>query len=249
MTLSITWLIHLFFIAIRLGTVLLFTPVQAIHQLPIMIRLMLVFALSCLLTFNVSQQVQLDNTGILLGGLAEFANGLILATGLFAAFAVFQIAGQLIDNETGLNSLAIFNPAEHNQESISSRLLTMLAVLFFFGMDGHLWLFKGLSYSFIIIPPGTLALFAGFTPIIKQFGFMFTVGFMIASPIILALLAVDLFGGLITRNIPQINTYFLILPLKICLGLFLLAMMLGFIYPISNRVFERCFQTWQELMS
>jgi flagellar biosynthetic protein FliR len=249
MTLSITWLIHLFFITIRLGTVLLFTPVQAIHQLPIMIRLILVFALSCLLTFNVSHHVQLDNTGILLGGLAEFANGLILATGLFAAFAVFQIAGQLIDNETGLNSLAIFNPAEHSQESLSSRLLTMLAVLFFFSLDGHLWLFQGLSYSFVIIPPGTLALFAGFTPIIKQFGFMFTVGFMIASPIILALLAIDLFGGLITRNIPQINTYFLILPLKICLGLFLLAMTLGFIYPISNMVFERCFQTWQELMS
>ncbi|KTD35314.1 flagellar biosynthetic protein fliR [Legionella moravica] len=249
MTISTAWLIQLMFITIRLGTVLLFAPVQAIHQLPLKVRLLFVFACSALVSCSLSAHVPLDNLHILLGGIAEFANGLILATGLFAAFTVFQIAGQLIDNETGLNSLAIFNPAEHSQEPLSSRLLTMLAVLFFFGLDGHLWLFKGLSYSFVIIPPGAIALFAGFIPIIKQFGFMFSVGFMIASPIILALLALDLFGGLLTRNIPQISSYFLILPLKICLGLFLLSMMLGSMYPISNRVFERCFQTWQDIMS
>ncbi|CAM2804771.1 flagellar biosynthetic protein FliR [Legionella worsleiensis] len=249
MTLSVAWLTQLLLITIRLGTVLLFTPIQAIRQLPITIRLLLLFSISVLMTSNLKEYASFDESKLILGGIAEFANGVILASGLFAAFAVFQIAGQLIDNETGLNSLALFNPAEHSQDPLSSRLISMLAVLFFFNLDAHLLLLKGLSYSFIIIPPGTIALFPGFTPVIKQFGFMFTVGFMIASPVILALLAIDLFGGLITRNIPQINTYFLILPLKICLGLFLLSLMLGSLYPIVNEVFELCFQTWQELMS
>ena len=249
MTLSLPWLTSLFFISIRLGTVLLFTPIQAIRQLPVHIRLILIFIFSILMVHFVPSRESLVNSSILLGGIAEFSNGLILAASLYAAFAVFQIAGQLIDNEMGLNSLAIFNPSEHSQEPLSSHLLSMLAVLFFFGLEGHLWLFKGLAYSFVIIPPGTMSLFAGFNPVIKQFGFMFTMALMIASPIILALLSIDLCGAVITRNMPQINTYFLTLPIKIILGLIILAMMLNYLNPICNTVFEHCFQTWQEIMS
>ena len=249
MTLSLTWLTSLFFITIRLGTVLLFTPIQAIRQLPVHARLMLVFTLSTLLVNYVPAQEELSNNAILLGGISEFANGLILATSLYAAFAVLQIAGQLIDNETGLNATAVFNPSDHHQESITSNLLSMLAVLFFFSMDGHQWLFKGLAFSFVIIPPGTLSLFAGFAPVIKQFGFMFSMSFVLASPILLALLAIDLCGALITRNMPQVSTYFLTLPIKILFGLFLLIMMLNFINPFINTVFAQCFHTWQEIMS
>lgn len=248
MTLSLPWLTSLFFITIRLGTVLLFTPIHAIRQLPVHTRLILIFIFSILLINYVPNSDTVENNTILLGGIAEFSNGLILVTSLYAAFAVFQIAGQLIDNETGLNSMAIFNPSEHSHEPLTSHLLSMLAVFFFFGLDGHLWLFKGLAYSFVIIPPGTIALFAGFNPIIKQFSFMFTMALAIASPIVLALLVIDLCGALITRNMPQISTYFLTLPIKILLGLILLAMMLNYINPLANTIFERCFHTWQVLM-
>lgn len=250
MTLSLLWLSDLFFISIRLGTVFLFTPIQAIRYLPIHARLLFIFTLSMLLANYVpSSPSILSNNAILLGGLAEFANGLILATSLYAAFALFQIAGQLIDNQTSFNATAIFNPSEHYQEALTSHLLSMLAILFFFSLDGHQWLFKGLAFSFAIIPPGTLTLFSGFIPVTKQFSFMFSMAFIIASPIILALLAVELCGALITRNMPQVSTYFLTLPIKIILGLFLLFMMMSYIAPITNTVFAQCFQSWQELMS
>lgn len=250
MTLSLLWLSDLFFISIRLGTVFLFTPIQAIRYLPIHARLLFIFTLSMFLANYVpSSPSILSNNAILLGGLAEFANGLILATSLYAAFALFQIAGQLIDNQTGFNATAIFNPSEHYQEALTSHLLSMLAILFFFSLDGHQWLFKGLAFSFAIIPPGTLTLFSGFIPVTKQFSFMFSMAFIIASPIILALLAVELCGALITRNMPQVSTYFLTLPIKIILGLFLLFMMMSYIAPITNTVFAQCFQSWQELMS
>lgn len=249
MTLSLPWLSTLFFVAIRLGTVLLFTPIQAIRQLPVPTRLILIFIFSLLIVNYIPVGEVIDNNRMVLGGVAEFSNGLILSTSIYAAFAVFQIAGQILDNETGMNSLAVFNPGEHSQEPLTSHLLSMLAVFMFFSMDGHLWLFKGLTYSFFIIPPGSTTLFSGFAPIIKQFGFMFTMAFMLASPIVLMLLAIDLCGGVITRNMPQINTYFLTLPVKIMLGLFLLAMTLNYISPLTNKIFERCFHTWQEVMS
>lgn len=249
MILSLPNLSNLFFISIRLSTVLLFTPIQAIGILPVHTRLLLIFILSFLLVGYMPNPQKVDNMALLLGATAEFSNGLILATSIYAAFAVFQIAGQIIDDQMGLNSLAIFNPAEHSQEPLSGHLLTMLATLFFFAMDGHLWLLKGLAYSFVIVPPGSLTLFCGFTPIIKQFSFMFSMAFMIASPIILSLLIIDLCGAVLTKNMPQINTWFLTLPIKIMLGLFIFSMMLDYLVPQSNRVFEYCFQTWQAFLS
>lgn len=249
MIISTSWITTLFFITIRMGTILLFTPIQAIRQIPIHSRLLLIFILSILMAFNTPHIQEMDNSRLILGGIAEFANGLILATSLFAAFSVMQIAGQIIENETGMNSLTLFHPGEHTQLPLTSHLLSMLAVLFFFGIDGHLWLIKGLSYSFILIPPGTVTLFNGFSPVIKQFGFMFSMAVMIASPIVVALLAIDLCSGALTRSMPQISTYFLTLPLKILVGLLLLILMLNYLNPIMNQLFEQCFQTWQEIMS
>lgn len=249
MTLSTPLLSNLFFVVIRLGTVLLFTPIQAIKLLPITARLTLIFVLSQLIIEYLPSPGAMDNTRLVIGALAECCNGLILATSLYATFAVFQIAGQLLDNQMGLNAIAIFNPAEHHAEPLSSNLLSMLAVLFFFGTDGHLWLFKVLALSFTIIPAGSISLFMGFTPIIKQFGFMFSMAFMIACPVVTALLIIELCGGVLTRNMPQINTWFLTLPIKIMLGLFLFSLMIDYLVPQSNVVFERLFQTWEAFLS
>jgi flagellar biosynthetic protein FliR len=249
MTLSLPWINTLFYVSIRLGTLLLFTPIQAIRQLPIPIRLLFIFTLSLILTNNLPHPQTNDSLRIFLGSLAECAQGLILAASIYAAFSVFTIAGYLIDTQTGFNAIALFNPSEHTQESPSTLLLGMLSVLLFFGLDGHLWLFKGLAYSFTFIPPGSLLLFTEITPVIKQFGFMFSMAFMIASPIILTLIIIDLTAAILTRNMPQISSYFLSIAVKIVLGLFLLMSTINYLNPISKLVFDRCFQTWQEVMS
>lgn len=249
MTVSLAFLGKLFFVMIRLSTVFFFTPITAFKQLPLHLRLVFVFSLSLLLSHHLPNPKAVNNNALFLGAIAEGANGLMLATCLYATFAVFQIAGQLIDNQMGLNAMAIFNPQEHAQDSLSSHLLSMLAVLFFFAMDGHLWLLKGLAYSFVISPPGSLHLFSGFTPIIKQVSFMFSVAFMIASPLILALLLIEFSAGILTRNMPQMNSWILALPFKISVGLFLLSLMTNYLVPQSHLVFERCFQTWKAVLS
>jgi flagellar biosynthetic protein FliR len=247
MNVSLPWVAHLLFITIRLSALFLFTPIQAIRQLPAPMRLILVFSFSLLVHLNTPAPASTDY--LFARSLAEFANGLILATSLYAAFSIYQIAGQLIDNQTGLNSLTLFKPDEPGQEPLTSRLLSMLAVLLFFGSHGYLWLFKGLSYSFVISPPGALVLLNGLNPIMKQFGFMFSMSFIMASPIVIALMTIDFCSALITRTMPQVNTYFFTLPLKIILGLIILILMLQYIAPLTDLIMEECFHTWQEVMS
>ena len=125
----------------------------------------------------------------------------------------------------------------------------MLAVLFFFSIDGHHKLIQGLAFSFTIIEPGEPALFKGFIPIMQQFSFMFSLAVMIAGPIVISLLFIDISGAVLTRNMPQTSTYFLTLPIKIMLGLFVFSLLLNYINPIIERAFKLCVQSLKEVMS
>ncbi len=250
MTLAVAPLTTTFLVAIRLGTVLLFSPIEAIRILPIHTRLLLVFILSILVVANITVPHHVpQDLALFMSGVAEFFNGLLLSLSLYATFAVFQIAGQLIDTQMGLNSLAILNPSDHSHELLSSRLLSMLAVLYFFVINGHHKLIQALAISFTLIIPGQLAWFNGFTPLIHQFSIMFSLALMIASPIVFSLLVIDIVGAVITRNMPQISTYFLTLPIKIMLGYLIFNLMLDYINPLMEHAFQICFQSITGIMS
>ena len=248
-TIALAPLVTTFLVAIRLGTVLLLSPIEAIKRLPIHARLLLVLIASALIAINTPISTSpTDNLSLMFSSIAEFCNGLLLSLSVYAAFAVFHIAGHLIDTQMGLNAIAIFNPTEHTNEPFSVHLLMMLAVLFFFAIDGHLLLFQGLLMSFSIITPGKLALLNGYMSIIKQCSLMFSVSLMIASPIVVSLLIIDVASAIITRNMPQISTYFLTLPIKMALGLILFGLLLTDVNPIMNYVFSSCFQSWKMVM-
>lgn len=240
----------LFLITIRLGMVLLFSPIDAIRLLPIHARLFLVFTLSALILSNIpTPEHTLTTTTLVVGGIAECANGLVLSLSLYAAFAVFQIAGLWIDTQIGLNTAAIFNPASREHEPLSGRLLVMLAVLYFFSLNGAHHLLMGLVLSFKLIAPGELNLFSGFKPITQHFAMAFSLSLMIASPIIVSLMIIDLASAVLTRNMPQISTYFLTLPIKILMGLLLLSLLLSVIRPLMDTVFQVCFQSFRAVLS
>lgn len=237
-------------VAIRLGSVLLLSPIEAIRLLPIHTRLLLVFMISMLIVTNVPLSSSFsEDLSLVVSGLAECCNGLILSLGLYAAFGIFQIAGMLIDTQMGLNSVAIFNPTSHNHEPLSSRLLVMLSVLFFFAVNGLQRIVQGLVMSFTLIPPGRLAIFNGFTAVTQQFSLMFVMAIMVASPVVISLIVIDISGAILTRNMPQISTYFLILPIKIMVGLCMFGLLLTYINPLMENAFSLCFQSRKVVMS
>ncbi len=83
----------------------------------------------------------------------------------------------------------------------------------------------------------------------EQMGFMFSFALMMASPILLALLTVDVCSGILTRTMPQVSVYFLTLPIKIVLGLILLIFILPYINQGTTQLFTHCFNLWQGLIT
>ncbi len=91
MTIAVSPLTTIALVAIRLGTVLLLSPIEAIRLLPIHARLLLVFIFSMLIMTNLSfPPMPADNWSLVISGLAELGNGLILSLCIYAAFGVFK---------------------------------------------------------------------------------------------------------------------------------------------------------------
>jgi flagellar biosynthetic protein FliR len=67
---------------------------------------------------------------------------------------------------------------------------------------------------------------------------MIVTGLQVSLPVVGALLLTDLTLGLLARVAPQIQVFFLGMPLKIGIGLGALALSLGTVMPVLARLFH-----------
>ena len=178
---------------------------------------------------NTSMPFTLSELGLAKALVIEAFFGLVLAFAMQVGFAAYHFAGSWLGMQMGLNSAPLFNPATQTQDTPLSDLLLIVAVWAFLFMDGHLLLVRSLAYSFQIVPINVsdVATHLQMDQIIKQFGGIFTYGMMIIAPVVVGLLLLETVIALISRSMPQVNIYFVVLPVKIIVGLLLLMLTLA----------------------
>ena len=126
-------------------------------------------------------------------------------------------------------------------------MMTMLGALIFMETGAHHELLRGLSFSLQAVPLGQMGTGLDITVLVAEFGAIFTYGFVIASPVILGLMLLDIAAAVISRTMPQVNIYFVVLPFKIFLGLILIAIALTQLGPLLRTLFGLSFQYWRSL--
>jgi flagellar biosynthetic protein FliR len=99
-----------------------------------------------------------------------------------------------------------------------------LALVLFLVIGAHRAFLSSLLESFALIPAlGFPRLAPGWTSLaadIASFsGQMLAAGVQLAAPVMIALLLTELFFGIVNRAAPQINVFFLSMPVKVALGL------------------------------
>jgi len=97
-----------------------------------------------------------------------------------------------------------------------------------------------LSYSFKVIPIGEFAVTGSAVElIIKYSGSIFILAVKIASPVIVAYFLIHLASGIIARVSPSFQVFFVLLPLKIGLGVFLIVLVMPlYIYLFRDLMYE-----------
>ena len=141
--------------------------------------------------------------------------------------AIVQNASQLSSTSMGLQSGAVIDPSTGGQTADIARLLGDLVVIAFFFVGGHrvmIYAVSGLGGRLI---PGSFVLGEHTIELlIQRSSDIFSVGMLLASPVIVALLLTQFVMGLIAKAVPTINVFIISFPLTIGIGLVLIILMI-----------------------
>jgi flagellar biosynthetic protein FliR len=244
------YLLTVFLLSLRLGAMLLMTPVLHALSMPVAVRVLFVMALAGLLALSVPDaQAYADRLSngpdLLAACMAEAAFGALLAFGLFVAFAAIAMAGRLLDVQIGLGIAQVFDPLTRREVTVLGSAFDRIGVLLFFLADGHHALLRMAALTIERFPPGRpWPLEAAVPMLLQQAGALFALGIALAAPVVVSLLVVDLALGAVARNLPQLNMLVLGVPVKIVLGLAMLAVWFGGMGHAMARTWSFIFASW-----
>jgi flagellar biosynthetic protein FliR len=242
------WITAVLLLAVRIAAMLLLTPVLYAASMPVLARVLLAIGLSCVLALPFTGALPVmpaDAGDLMVAVLREAAVGATLGLGILMAFAGFALAGRLIDIQVGFGVGQVFDPLTRTRVPVLTSTFSLLAAVFFFLVNGHHALLRGLAYSIERFPVGSG--WAGGTaadPMLRQVGSLFALGVALASPLVLTLLLLEFVLGVASRNLPQMNMLVMGIPVKIVAGLLALSVWaMGFSAPAA-RLYAGIHQAW-----
>ena len=249
-------LVALLLLSLRLGAVLLMTPVFAAADLTLTVRVLLVVGLSVALSAGLQPGVAvapavLDHPGALLqAAFTEVALGATMAVAIHVAFAAFVTAGRLLDIQIGFGLSQVFDPASNTALPVLSSAFSRAATVVFLLVNGHHALLRALAFSLERLPPGgAWSIDAAMLPILKQVGGLFGLSLSLAAPVVFCLLMTELALGVLARNLPQMNMLTMGIPVKIVVGLIALSLWVGGMGGLMDRVYRGIHVAWDGMLA
>lgn len=223
-------------VAARVGSAIIVMPFFGASQVPAQIKIALIVVLAVVMTpANAGADLLASGEWFPLMFLREVLVGLLLGFSVSLVFSAMTIAANLISVQMGLNLQALLNPFsafQAEQENALSVFYGLLATVIFLTVNGHHQLLRGLQATFDLVPLNSFQFQAGQGNVLAALTMtMIVSAFQIAFPIMAALLIADVAAGLLARMVPQINVFFVNLPLKIFLGF--LVMLVSMPFTIS----------------
>lgn len=238
-------------VATRLGALFLLTPLLGGFGIPPRVTVLLVLALS--LTIVMGSGIQSASLPVSLADLAilaarEMAIGALLAYALLVAFSAFLFAGRLLDMQIGFGIANLIDPITRAPSPLLGTGLHLMAALVFFAVDGHHLVLRMLALSFQAHGPGAPLSWAVLEVAVMHFGMVFTWGLMLIVPALFALLLLDVALAFVSRAMPQMNVFIVAIPLKVVVGLTMLALSVAAMGPVIGRIFDSTAGFWRTVL-
>ncbi len=220
-------------VLVRFSALIAIAPVFGATQVPAQVKVWLCLILSAVVTPIVAPAFPTHEVP---SNLYDLASTIVLQAmvGLLMGFVVsmllqaFQLAGTLLDLQVGFTQAQTFNPEIGELAAPLSQFQYMYALLLFLLANGHHILLIALTKSFTMLPISALDF--GSAVQLKMiadvtFGALVN-GLKIAAPAAAVLLVCDVSFAFLSRAMPQLNIFYVGMPVKVIAGLAIVVIVL-----------------------
>ncbi|KUI97031.1 hypothetical protein VRK_38860 [Vibrio sp. MEBiC08052] len=207
--------------AARFSPLLISGGLPPFSRIPRMVRVILMMLLSVL--FSDTPHTYPADGRLVVLIFSELIIGCVFIFGLAIVYGAIDFVGKAVDVHMGFAAVNVFNPFSGQSGSIFGNLLSIGVITLFVSFNLHTEMVRLIGLSIQFIPLGSLDIVIDPGKFIAYLGGTFVMAMMIFIPVFSALFLTDFVIGLVSKSMPQMNVYFVTLPLKIFCGVMLMA--------------------------
>jgi flagellar biosynthetic protein FliR len=187
-------------------------------------------------------QMPADSWQALFTLMQEMLIGSLIGFSIRIVFAAIDIAGELAGMQMGLSFAILYDPQTAGQTPVITNFFTLIAMLVFLASNGHLLIISLLAESYTLLPITTSPFAASsLRTVVASGSILFSLGLMMAMPIIAALLIANIGLGVLTRVAPTLNLFAVGFVVTLIAGFILLSLTLPYMGAAFEKLFELCF--------
>jgi flagellar biosynthetic protein FliR len=215
----------------RIGTMVMLMPGVGETGMPVRVRLTIALALTAVILplHRAAYTIDLQSLPPVLTLLfQEILIGGMLGLTARLAISALQVAGSVIAQQLGLGFVTAVDPTQGQQGIIVGNFLALLGVTLIFATDLHLLVIRGLNESYDLFKPGEIPVIGDMAQLVTTtVATAFKIGIQLSAPFLVFGLLFNLGLGILSRLMPQMQVFFIGMPLSIILGLLLLLLVIG----------------------
>ncbi|NLK62800.1 MAG: flagellar biosynthetic protein FliR [Fusobacteria bacterium] len=243
------------FIFLRISGIFIITPFFSNNAINTKLKLGITFLLSYILFPIVPKNMviikNLSVYSFFYLSIKEILIGLIIGFFILMVFTAFESAAQIYSMDMGFGMLSVFDPLSQVQMPVLGQVNYIFLILVFFNLGIHRLIILTIANTFYKFQIGDLNYnIEGITKYISvNFVYYFTLSLKIALPIAGILFLTNVILGVMARIAPQMNVFFIGMPLKILLGFFILFSLVPYFFNLIKIILDDGMEKVYKLIS
>ena len=246
------WMPTLLLVTARVAGIFLVAPLYAASAVPAKLRAFMSLVIALAVVAGLAEPAAVGGHWALL----VIAVGTELAVGATIGYVArlvlvgVELGAVHIGQQMGIALGEVFNPTAGQVGGIVRRLLWLLAVAIFVTIGGHRAVIAALLGSFKTVPLTTFTVGgSALATVVAVLGASFSLALKVAAPVVISLLAVTVALGFIQKTVPQCNILSTGLPIRVLLGLAVLAAALAAMAGPIQAAWEHVLREIQRLLA
>src|SRR3954447_944220 len=215
----------------RIGAMVMLLPGLGETNIPVRIKLAIAVLLTLIILplHRTAYQIDMQSmTALIVLMLREIVIGIVLGATARVTLAALQVAGAVIAQQMGLGFVTAVDPTQGQQGILIGNFLTLLGLTLLFATDTHHLVIAALNDSYNIFSPAeTMASGDIASLATRAFAAAFKIGLQLSAPFLVFGLVFNIGLGVLARLMPQMQVYFVGVPLSIFAGFLVLALVIA----------------------